>query len=278
MKVLFSTDLHGHIFKYEKLKKIVTNDNIDVFIIGGDILPKFTSYIDQQIFILNFLNNFLKEFNKLNIPLLIDFGNDDMSCNYELFLNIINQYKNIYNFHLNKVTLNNIDFIGMNFVPDYPFALKDWCRIDNKDRGIDPLQFGFPLFSTLNGYERISNYSKWLNFKLSIEEQLNILPKPENNVIYLFHSPPRNLGLDITYKNLAVGSYAITNFLENNKCLCALCGHIHESPDMSGNFYNKSLYTENIVIQPGQNNNEGKLKYCIFNLNDIESTIKLYKK
>ena len=39
MKLLFVTDLHGVVWKYEKIFEVAKTLNIDIVINGGDLLP-----------------------------------------------------------------------------------------------------------------------------------------------------------------------------------------------------------------------------------------------
>jgi len=273
MKIMYCTDIHGSKKRYKKILNI--HEKFDLTIIGGDILPKNIYYGNiweiQESFIKDF---FPKYFDEFKTPLIIDFGNDDHECNYLDFINLVLKYDHVYNIHLKESIINNISFIGMNNVPDYPFGLKDWCRKDNDEYIIDSKQLGIPCTSTKKGYKNINNLKKHYNQRLSIEKILDtLLPSSmSEECIYLFHSPPRMLGLDVCLRGECVGSRAITNWILKNNPKILFSGHIHESPEVSGKYFNKLENT--LCIQPGQSYKSNELTYCSFYLNDVEKTLK----
>ena len=64
--------------------------------------------------------------------------------------------------------------------------------------------------------------------------------------------PPIRLGLDKCGDSREVGSKAVYNFLRKYQPRLSLHGHIHESPEVSGQWYAKLGNT--LCIQPGQLN------------------------
>jgi Icc-related predicted phosphoesterase len=266
MKIFYTTDLHGKIWKYEEIVKILKDIKIDLLIIGADILSNGQIEIKTKRFINKYLSEF---FQRIKIPTIIDFGNDDFYMFYDLFKECVDKYDHVFISHMNEIVINDYSIIGMHYVPDYPFGIKDWCRSE-KDYLIDPHQLGVPV-KTMNGYmEDIKDLKKYFGNLPMIEDCLSILPKPScDKVIYNMHCPPRNLGFDICQGgNEMVGSYAITKFIKDRKPLLTLHGHIHESSYYSGLTINK-LIPETISIQPGQLSD---LTYCTFDLDDIEKT------
>ena len=271
MKILYTTDLHGLKWKYDRIIDLSTS--YDMVIIGADILPKNINNIHKQQF--NFLTKYLPRFfNSINKPIIIDFGNDDHKAFYSDFLQLINEHSkhdNVYYSHLNSVNINGYTFIGMHYVPDYPFRLKDWCRRDNT-RLMDTQQFGIPILSTKDGYENIHDYYTYLTTHNNLFEYLMSLIMDssitDNKTVLLTHAPPVNLGLDVCIDKREVGSADVYNFISKRNFRLSLHGHIHESPFVSGIWKNKINNT--VCIQPGQ---EGinKLTYCSIDLSDNSS-------
>ncbi|MCK4454422.1 metallophosphoesterase [Candidatus Parcubacteria bacterium] len=270
MKIFYTTDLHGSIWKYETIVKLLKHADTDLLIVGADILPKGCTITKSKNFIAEYLSNFFK---RIKIPIIIDFGNDDFYMFYGLFKECVNKYDHVYISHMREVVIDSHSIIGMHYVPDYPFGIKDWCRSEVKFL-MDPIQLGRPV-KTINGYvEDINNLEKYFKNLPTIEDCLAILPIPTcDKVIYNMHAPPRTLGFDICGGgNSQVGSYAITNFIRNKKPLLTLHGHIHESLWYSGITINK-LIPETVSIQPGQLN---KFTYCIFDSDNIKNTYSIY--
>ena len=272
MKTFYTTDLHGKIWKYEEIVKILRDRKINLIIIGADILLNGQTVTKTKQFITDYLPDF---FQRIKVPVIIDFGNDDFYMFYGLFKECVDKYDHVHISHMKEVVINDCSIIGMHYVPDYPFGIKDWCRSE-KDFLIDPIQLGTPV-KTMNGHmEDIKDLKEYFRNLPMIEDYLSMLPKPGcKKVIYNMHAPPRNLGFDICRGGREmVGSYAITKFIMNRKSLLTLHGHIHESSWYSGLTINK-LIPETVSIQPGQTRD---LTYCTFDLNNIEDTYSIYTK
>jgi len=274
MKILYTTDLHGYERKYQKILDVI--DDHDLLIIGSDILPKHQSatlFRQQYDFLISFLPGYLKS---IKIPVIIDFGNDDIKCLYSYFINMIQELDHVYFSHLNEIIIDDISFIGMHFVPDYPFGLKDWCRQDG-DRYEDPIQYMRAIQTnmlsdpTMGYFSDIKDLHSYFEEHISIQDALQQTIPTLENVIYLMHAPPKTLGLDMTGGMEQVGSIAITDFLLEKKPMLSLHGHIHESPQKTNIFIN-SLTEGTIQIQPGQRG-EDNLVYCDFDTEDIASSV-----
>jgi hypothetical protein len=154
----------------------------------------------------------------------------------------------------------------MNLVPDLPFALKDRARKDTKEF-VFPRQIGKPVLSTSNGWKKIDNWFSYIDTLPTIEEEINNLVKPSNieKAIYVIHTPPSDISLDICHDGRKVGSRAIYEFLKKTQPLLSFHGHIHESPETLGKWFNKIGRT--ICIQPGQSHYHQKyLVYVVIDL------------
>jgi len=262
MKVLFVTDLHGIMWKYEKIFEIAKELQVKVVINGGDMLPKNMDLFRQNEFIVNYLDDYFEKFNDSKIHYLCYLGNDDLSIYDKLFDDICNKYSYIHHLAQRKCEIGGYEFIGMNWVVDYPFRLKDRCRMDTKDYVFQP-QSGTGLLSTFMGWNEIDNWFNYAKTHLTIEEELNqlVFPKNMKKSVYVIHMPPSKLGLDKCHDGLEVGSNAVYNFLKKHQPNLSLHGHIHESPDVTKRWYAKLGNT--ICIQPGQLDD---LSYVIIDL------------
>lgn len=251
MKIIYVTDLHGSKWKFERLLNLANDLQVDVVINGGDILPKDTDLSGQKEFITNYLDNYLHKFNSSQIYYICYFGNDDPIIFDQLFEKTCIKYSFVVNIAQRKFKIKDYEFVGMNWVVDYPFLLKDRCRIDMKGYRFQE-QSGKGLLSTQNGWKEINNWFEYAKKLPTIEYELNHLVQPANfsKSVYIIHMPPAMLGLDNCYGKLKIGSRAIYNFLKKNQPKLSLHGHVHESPEVSGKWYAKLDNT--ICIQPGQ--------------------------
>lgn len=270
MRVLYCTDLHGAKWKFERIFEITKSLNVEIVINGGDMLPHGT-ILAQNEFINGFLDNHFSKFNEEKINFLVMLANDDFSIFDSSFEKICNKYQYVISIAQSKFSIDKeFEFLGMNWVTDFPFALKDRARKDTKDF-VFPKQFGKPLLSTLNGWNYIDDWISYSDSLPTIEDEINKLIKPNNmeSAIYIIHTPPYNLGLDICSDGSSVGSKAIYNFLAENQPLISLHGHIHESPEMSGQWY--GYINKTLCIQPGQSHfNQNTLHYSLIELDSMK--------
>jgi Icc-related predicted phosphoesterase len=251
MKVIFVTDLHGDEWKYDRLFEVAVSLKADIVINAGDMLPKHGELYRQGGFIASFLDRHFERFNGAEIYYLSYLGNDDLIVFDELFEETCSKYRFVVPLAQRKFDLNGYEFIGMNWVGDYPFRLKDRCRRDTDDFTFQR-QLGTGLLSTPNGFKEIKDWPTYAKSLPTIEDELTKLVRPENmrKTIYVMHMPPARLGLDRCYSGMEVGSKAVHDFIEKNQPLLALHGHIHESPQMTGKWF--AELDKTLCIQPGQ--------------------------
>ena len=263
MKLLFVTDLHGAIWKYERIFQIAQFYKIEAVINGGDMLPKHGDLFSQGNFISEYLHDYFGAFNNKGIYYLCYLSNDDLRIFDVQFEEKCNQFTFVVNLARRKFIIAGYEFIGMNLVVDYPFRLKDRCRKDTKNY-IFQRQFGKGLLSTPQGWHELEDWISYAERLPTIEEELEKLVQPDDisKTIYVIHMPPYKMGLDKCINGQEVGSRAVFDFLYKKQPLLSLHGHIHESPEVT-NIWQVRL-GNTICIQPGQPNN--KLTYAIIDL------------
>ncbi|MFX0167231.1 MAG: metallophosphoesterase [Candidatus Hodarchaeota archaeon] len=270
MKLLYVTDIHGIEWKHNKIYQIASSLKPDVVINGGDMLTFRGNLMHQDKFITDFLDEYFSRFESMKIYYLGMLGNDDLKIFDELFQKTCDKYSYAANLAQKKFRIegSEYEFIGMNWIPDLPFGLKDRARKDSKDFEF-PKQFGKQYLSSPNGWKRIEDWISYVENLPTIEDELKNLVKPSdmNNAIYILHSPPSNLDLDVTHTGLKVGSKAEYYFLKENQPKLSLHGHIHESPDVSGKYYSQIGNTK--CIQPGQSQQHEE--YLTYVLVDLET-------
>ncbi|MDI6794479.1 MAG: metallophosphoesterase [bacterium] len=251
MRVLFVTDLHGSQWKYKRLFEVAKDFRAEVVINGGDMLP--SDLFRQDEFITDYLDYHFAQFNSAGIYYLCYPGNDDLRIFDQLFEETCDKYAFVVYLAQRKFEVGGYEFVGLNWIVDYPFLLKDRCRMDTKDY-IFQRQFGKALLSIPNGWQEIGDWVAYAKMLPTIEDELNRLVRPEDmsRSVYVIHMPPYGIGLDKCAHGAEVGSKAIYNFLQKCQPKFSLHGHIHESPEISGRWYAKLGRTT--CIQPGQLN------------------------
>jgi uncharacterized protein len=267
MKILYVTDLHGNKWKYEKSLKIALKEKVDLILNGGDMLPfpDAQNQVDPKDFISGYLSDYFSELGKVKIHYFCVLGNDDLILYEPLFNEVCQKFQHIENIANKKVSFLDYEFIGFNLVLDYPFRLKDRCRLDYKGAEPCEVQFGTPVFSNDETNSEIDNYNpfktketwyggyrEYLESLSTIEEELYRLPTPNDpkKCFYVIHQPPYRLGLDVCMDGRAVGSQSVFKFLLDKQPGFSLHGHIHESPRISKTWCAK--IAETLCVQPGQ--------------------------
>lgn len=251
MRLLFVTDLHGSKWKYKRLLEVARKSRVNIVINAGDMLPGIDRLFGQNEFITRFLDSQFAQFDSAGIYYLCYLGNDDLRIFDHLLEDTCNKYARVFNLAQRKFEIGGYEFVGMNWVVDYPFRLKDRCRMDTDDYRFQE-QLGKGLLSTPDGLQEIDDWFAYARTLPTIEEELGWLELPEDmeKSIYVIHMPPYGLGLDKCYHGAQVGSKAVYGFLMKHQPRLSLHGHIHESPEVSGRWFANLGRT--ICIQPGQ--------------------------
>ncbi|MHA1843257.1 MAG: metallophosphoesterase family protein [Promethearchaeota archaeon] len=270
MKIIYTTDLHGIKWKYEKIQEQAIQQDVDMVINGGDMLPTQSDFFKQGDFIKEFLESHFQKYEEHSIYHLGILGNDDLKVFDTLFEDTCKKYSHVHNIAQKKVKIKDFEFIGMDLVTDLPFGLKDRARKDTPDFQF-PRQIEKQYISTPNGLLRIENWFDHANSLPTIEKEMEKLIKPVNpdNSVYIIHMPPSHLGLDVCNDKRTIGSIAIYDFLKRSQPRLSLHGHIHESADVSKQW--KNFINKTPCIQPGQSSSKEKhVIYVSIDLNTLE--------
>jgi Icc-related predicted phosphoesterase len=268
MKILYTTDLHGNMWKYKQLVQEAERNKVDMVINGGDMLLLENNLLRQKDFVkCNLdLDQHFKQFEEKGIYYLFCLGNEDLGLCDGIVDEICVKYPHVVNLAQRKYALNGYDFIGMNFISDCPFQIKDRCRKDTRDFKIPP-QFEKAIISDVDGLHDVKNWKSYINKLPTLQEELEKLPKPVDmkKAIYVIHMPPANIKLDICGEGSSIGSAAIYDFINMCQPLLTLHGHVHESPIMAGRW--KGVIGETVCVQPGQME---EFVYVLINLATME--------
>jgi len=249
MKILFASDLHGQIRRYDELLNLAHESGSDCLLLGGDLLPTklggisplLTGRIDfnaglqiQMDFIDTTLAPLLNEFMDSHPSMRVFYipGNHDWVAAMEHLAATAPQALNL---HLRQTCLCGYRFMGYACVTDSSFRVKDYVRRDTPQDGHAPSRYA--CISTPQGIRSVHD-GAYIQRHPSIQEELAglALDDPEHTIC-LFHSPPFHSGLDTLYDGRPIGSRAIHAFITKRQPLITLHGHIHESPYLSGVFH-----------------------------------------
>jgi Icc-related predicted phosphoesterase len=261
MRLLYVTDLHGCEAKYSAALAAARRAGVAAVINGGDMLPHARNLHSQGEFLTGFLDRHLAECASAGLAFLGLLGNDDLRIFDGLFSETLARH-GACDLAQRRVTLGGFEFIGCNWVCDYPFRLKDRCRMDSRQYIFQP-QLGPGRLSRPDGWEGLPDWPAYARALPTLRDELEKLPAPDDpsRAVYVIHMPPAGLGLDCCATGQEVGSKAVREFLLARRPLVSLHGHIHESPAVSGVW--RARLGPTLCIQPGQ---FGKFAFVILDL------------
>jgi Icc-related predicted phosphoesterase len=249
MRCLFVSDLHGREDRYRKLFDAVRDERPGAVLLGGDLLPSGglpTAAPDGTH--RDFLNDFLApELERLRRDLGADaprvpaiLGNDDPRFEEAAVLGLAARGLLEY-VHDRSVPLGGYVLYGYAFAPPSPFPSKDWERYD-VSRYVDP-----GCVPPEEGTRTVPVSASWARYGTIGEDLESLLGSGDPaGALFLFHAPPYGTALDRAALDgrsvdhvpvdVHVGSVAIRRFIEKHQPRLALCGHVHESPRLTGSW------------------------------------------
>lgn len=263
MRIIFTSDLHGELWQYQRLLAFVRSDRPDALLLGGDLFPKkgglwspnnnVRTIASQKKFIEDYWLNFIREIADL-IPVYFIFGNDDFRALEPLVKKI---QPNVNYIGEIGVSLGEWKIVGYPFVGLTPFLQKDWEKWDvpgSEERkifvtaGYHSVGEGFRAVDYTNPTE--AAWTVAIDF-----ERLAVEHDPAKT-IYLFHDAPFGTNLDMTTADNPflkdgqrhIGNLAMRQFIEAHQPLATLHGHIHETVTVSGQFMDKLGRTVNLGV------------------------------
>jgi len=269
LNFLYVTDLHGWAKGYEEVLQVALDKNISTIINGGDMLPKGSHLISsQQLFMEQYLPSYFETLSASGIHYYGMFGNDDCQSNLCYWQKLLKNDSNVHDLTKSWQNIGDKFIIsGCNYVPDHPFGLKDWSVLDTRDF-VRPRQFTYPVISERDTFKKIGDITLFFDNRPTFKELLDNLAKDApylDRAILVCHAPPAKTALGVIGDGTDVGSVALGRWIQKYQPLLTLHGHIHESPEVTGEHTAKLGRTT--AHQPGQGAN-GMLAYSIVTIND----------
>lgn len=254
MRLLFVTDLHGLPGHLEGLARCIETNRPDLLLLGGDALPDAdpADPVGSQVrFLLTRVRRLLETIkaHQPTICIATILGNHDWLCTYDEMMNLEQAGLIQIIRPDNPTRIIDYDFLGYWFAPPCPYPVKDFERLDFPGQ---PYCFdGGVIWDRVGRRPVRVNGGAYLGQMPAMREDLEKMPWLDTpDWILVAHAPPFQTDLDILTGVGHVGSQSIRDFILQRQPLLSLHGHIHESPRLSGRFWQHLGRT--IAINPGQ--------------------------
>jgi len=280
MIILIASDIHASPKHLSTVLSRAEEHKAGAIILNGDIVPKTLYWgmsarealLAQRAYLTGTFLPEIEAFRKWHpaIRLFADFGNDDFWINRDVIIQAEQENLLITLHQRVQPIAPAIDIVGYMFVPPTPFSIKDAERIDRTGA---PLGRDVTLKGIFSGPDGLREGV--IDHRVTIDQDLQDIEKQIGRpFIFVSHSPPYGLGLDMTYDGRSVGSLAIRAFIERQadagRLLAAFSGHIHESFEVSGRFATE--INGRPIVNAGQM--QDRLRYALYNLTTRRVTIK----
>lgn len=256
MELLFCSDLHGDEAHYGRLLALGGKLRPQVVILGGDMLPD-DSALDprtmgrgQPAYVRGGFRNHIIALREASgcKQVFVIFGNHDWGSSVtatkeleaEGLLCVLEPDK--------PANLDGLNFLGYSCTPPTPWFVKDFERLDMP--GDKPPLLGGARWDARFGRPSTHGAPFLYSGNKTIADDMAALVPPPDPWVFVAHAPPHASKLDRFYDDQAWGSKAIRAAIEKHQPLLSLHGHIHESPNVSGDFQDRLGRT--VAVNPGQ--------------------------
>jgi len=275
MKVLFCSDLHGREGLYTRLATLLRAERPDLLILGGDMFPdgdlddpraKQGGFVQQQF--IPWVRRMRSDLSGLHVACIL--GNHDWLFSKDYLADYHRQGDLVLLTHREYWALDGINFLGYSRTPPTPYWVKDFERLDMPD---DPVpEMGGAVWDRAAQAPRAAEPESYFTAATCLERELNESAiAPPGPWIFVCHAPPYDSMLDrLPHVDHPVGSRAVREFVESRAPQLSLHGHIHESPDVTGAFYD--LIGTTVCVNPGQHH--AKLCACSFDTRNVKGTLR----
>jgi len=248
LKGVFCSDLHGRGRLYERLGIEVARRKANFLVLGGDLAPH-NSPREQGEFFTRFFLPFLEQL-RASAPSLsrvfVMMGNDDWKSNLEILE--VHEDDFLKPLHLRLHELGEGFYIaGYSAIPVSPLAKKDWERTERSPAGNERW---IGTVSSKNGLAEVDISLDPERFSMAAELGPFMRGCPRGKTIFAFHSPPWGTRLDLIRSGFHVGSRTVRELIEELSPPLTLHGHVHESPEVSGRYWD--FLGPSLCINPGQ--------------------------
>ncbi len=273
MRLLFATDIHGNDALFDDLSTCVRRLQPDLLICGGDCLPDGDPddpVATQVRFLHESLRPYLLSIRRHcpGTEVATIFGNHDWLCTARAMEDLQDEGLVRILRPDRPVSFGGISFYGYWSAPPCPFPVKDFERLDWPGQ---QYPFGRGVIWDERSARPVAvDAGEHLGQLPSMREEVaGVAPAATAEWVFVSHAPPLQSDLDLLPEVGHVGSRSVEEFLLQRQPTLSLHGHIHESPGLSGRFWQR--FGRTIAVNPGQRHDE--LAAVLIELTDQAATL-----
>ena len=274
MRICLASDFHGSRTLYDQLEELLCRERPELVILGGDMLPDGQGHDPdgpQASWVRETFRSWIGGIRQVVPGLIVAccMGNQDW-LRSEVAVRAEQDAGRLVLLEMRRVwNHQGINFLGCPFSPPSPHFAKDYERLDT---GEDELpDFECAVLATGDDGIRELTVEAHFRQKPTIEAELAAIATPNQPWILVAHAPPFDTKLDrLPHLDHPIGSKAVRRFIESRRPFCALHGHVHEAPVVSGAYYDDVGGV--LCINPGQGHE--RLHAVLFDTEQPRATLR----
>ena len=253
MKLAYADDVHGTTEIYEGIIEAAAANEADVLVFGGDMLlhtRRRSSISENAEMQKRNLDDIIALFSEANsaygMETIFIFGNGDMRINEGYAHAAAARAKGVHYLKNNYLVMKDIAFVGYPYVKSILYSVRDWEKTDTPDSPSPE-----PKDEFMAGW-----YSVKPEEGTIYDDVTSLLSRapPNKKLVLIAHSPPYGTNLDLSKIDdgevpVHIGSKGVRMAIEEYHPFAAFHGHIHESNQLSGSYFD--LIGSTIAFNPG---------------------------
>jgi Icc-related predicted phosphoesterase len=274
MRICLASDFHGSRRLYDQLGELLRHERPELVILGGDMLPDGQEHDPdgtQAAWVRETLASWIDGVRQAVPGLTVTccMGNHDwlrsedaVRAEQDAGRLALLEMRRVWNH-------KGINFVGCPFSPPSPHFAKDYERLDTSDDALP--DFDCAVLVTGNDGIRELTVAEHFRQKPTLEAELAAIATPDQPWILVAHAPPYDTKLDrLPDLDDPIGSKAVRRFIEACRPSCALHGHVHESPQVTGAYCDEVGGV--LCINPGQGHE--RLHAVLFDTEQPRTTLR----
>jgi len=273
MRICYSSDFHGRQTLYDQLQALLRAEQPELVILGGDMFPDGegpdpagaqVAFVHREL--LPRVAAWSQDVPGLATACLM--GNHDWLSTERALRAAPDSGLTVLDLRQPWVH-NGVGFVGCPYSPPTPHWVKDYERLDAE--GDEMPDFGIDSWATQTGGPCEVDAGEHFHSKPPLAAELAAAAIPADPWVLVAHAPPYDCKLDrLPNIDYPVGSTAVRRFIASERPLCALHGHVHEAPVVSGSYFDEVAGV--LCINPGQSHE--RLQAVLFDTERPRETLR----